>query len=121
MKEAGRSLHTYLKLLRAHGERIPLQACIELMEHCVRHNRMLQRANVELRNKHHQFFHLTERIWKMGNPRFYSTFLDETLNGILSNIAMATNIGSNQQHWERRVFARTQLLGRLQTESHWYG
>ena len=62
--------------------------------------------------KHHLFVHLTQRIPWQGNPRFYSTFLDETLNAVVSYVANASMFAVEQ--WEERVMERIRLQGVLQ-------
>ena len=37
--------------------------------------------------KHHQFLHALDRIKTLGNPKFYSTYFDETVNQWLARLA----------------------------------
>eukprot|EP00959_Pyramimonas_sp_CCMP1952_P431213 9031259-Pyramimonas_sp.AAC.1 len=59
-----------------------------------------------LQPKSHQFVHMTLSIGVKGNPRFYNTFHDESLNLILAGIASV----SHRATWERTIFQRVQLL-----------
>eukprot|EP00959_Pyramimonas_sp_CCMP1952_P345032 7226119-Pyramimonas_sp.AAC.1 len=49
---------------------------------------------------------MTLRIPFCGNPRWYSTFLDESLNLVLAGVAAA----SHKATWERSIFDRMRLL-----------
>ena len=52
--------------------------------------------------KMHLMLHAVERARLHGNPRFYSTFLDEGLNRVLRDIARSTH----RLTWEVRIFER---------------
>eukprot|EP00969_Alexandrium_andersonii_P220983 9759831-Alexandrium_andersonii.AAC.1 len=62
-------------------------ACQKLMDCCKRHVSLLQRASVPLAPKHHLWAHMTMMSLRRGNPRWYSTFLDESLNAVVARIA----------------------------------
>ena len=61
-----------------------------------------QGAELEFKPKMHLVFHLVERTRTHGNPRFYSTFLDESLNSTLRGIVRS----SHRATWELRVFSK---------------
>ena len=52
--------------------------------------------------KSHLFPHLTLRIPHWGNPRFYSTYLDESLNRTFIKIAASCH----RRTFERRMFSK---------------
>ena len=103
---AGSVLQDYLQLLVVSPAKVPLQTCQTLMDLCIRHLRLLSEAGVHYTPKHHLWCHLTLRIRTAGNPRCYSTFLDESLNRVLANIAAK----AHRSTWELRTFHRVQLL-----------
>jgi hypothetical protein len=53
------------------------------LKHCAMHIR----AGGTLVPKHHLFIHCIQRITYLGNPRFYSCYIDESLNGVVVKIA----------------------------------
>ena len=53
------------------------------LQHCA----MFVRAGGWLVAKHHLFIHCIQRIWYLGNPRFYTCYHDESLNGVVVKIA----------------------------------
>ena len=59
----------------------------ELLFHYMRHVNFYSRAGGQLTPKHHLMVHMIQRIGRRGNPRFYATYRDESLNGIIGNIA----------------------------------
>ena len=73
----------------------------------------MQRAGIPLLPKHHQVAHMTVDIHKKGNPRFYSCFLDETLNAMVAHIAQ----GVHPANFEEHIIGHVKLLARLLPES----
>ena len=112
---AGNALQDYLRLLDETPPQVPQFVCQQLLDFCIRHLRLMMHANVQLLPKHHLWCHLTIRIKDAGNPRCYSTFLDESLNKVLANMASA----SHRARWEERTFFRVQLLPEVQSQS-WF-
>eukprot|EP00959_Pyramimonas_sp_CCMP1952_P404396 8474233-Pyramimonas_sp.AAC.2 len=75
----------------------------------------MDQSEQEFLPKSHLFVHLTARIPEYGNPRLYSTFLDEGLNLILAGVASA----SHRCTFERSIFERIRLLPYVQETSAW--
>ena len=110
---AGECLLEYMAILKEHDRIVPRSACQRLLDLCTRHISLLQLAQLPLVPKHHLMVHLTLRIPTRGNPRFYSTFLDESLNAALAKIAGA----SHRTTWETSIFSRVRLLPHVQPHS----
>lgn len=83
----GQSLLRWMNIIRggeqtlAHDELQTLTDCI------VRHNLHCKRANVRLVPKHHMCAHMSMRSREHGNPKVYSTLLDESLNLVLRTVS----------------------------------
>eukprot|EP00959_Pyramimonas_sp_CCMP1952_P171959 3592895-Pyramimonas_sp.AAC.1 len=105
---AGRCLVDYMDILKHEGRAISRPTCRQLIELAVRHVTLMQEMGANLAPKSHLFVHLTQRILRCGNPRSYSTFLDESLNRVLSEIAASAN--HSRATWERTIFSRVHLL-----------
>jgi hypothetical protein len=73
-----------------------------------------ERANISMVPKHHFFAHASLRLRWMGNPRCYSTFLDESLNMLLRNV-MAS---AHRAHQSWRTLQGFYLIGRLGLSPH---
>ena len=60
-----------------------------------------QRAGIKLKPKHHLLLHMVHRTAIHGNPAYYATFEDESINRTLKKIGQA----AHRSVWELRVFA----------------
>ena len=58
-----------------------------LLNAYLRHCSLYCRAGGVLAPKHHLMIHYIQRISYLGNPRFYSCYQDESLNGVVVKIA----------------------------------
>ena len=73
----------------------------------VRHLRLAREAGVQELPKHHLFVHLLFRTRIYRNPKYYATFLDESLNRQLAAVARSAYAAV----WERRIFWSMDLIG----------
>jgi len=103
---AGECVLDYMMILRRSDIRIAWDDCCKLLFLCLRHLTLMEDAGVDYLPKAHMFVHITQKIPKQGNPRFFSTFLDETLNLTIANIAAACH----KANWELFIFRRLRLL-----------
>jgi len=115
LEEAGRALLSYMDIIRTRGRTIPWSDCQVLLDMCLRHMALMDEVPSPKAPKSHMFAHLTLRIPHWGNPRFYSTFLDESLNLTLAVVAAA----SHRLTWERSIFDRMRLLPHLERNGAW--
>ena len=111
--EAGNELLSYMDILRANGLHVEWADCQKLLFHCLRHLTLMEHASNGHLPKNHMFVHITQRVPTQGNPRFYSTFLDETLNLSIAHMASA----SHKANWEIAIFQRARLLPLVQKNS----
>ena len=65
-------------------------------------NALWDTAEIHRTPKLHLAFHMVEKAQTEGNPNFYSTFLDESLNRTLRDIARV----AHRSVWEMRIFDR---------------
>ena len=56
-----------------------------------------RKAKMNLVPKVHLFFHMIERATEKGNPRFYGTFLDESLNKTFRDLVRTAHVN----HWSK--------------------
>eukprot|EP00959_Pyramimonas_sp_CCMP1952_P091995 1925714-Pyramimonas_sp.AAC.1 len=82
---------------------------------CVRHNIMMHACGHKLLPKHHEWVRMNLRIPEYGSPKFYSCFLDESLNSVLASLCRA----AHQLRWEFGAFDRVRLLPFVQQQSYW--
>ena len=63
----------------------------DAVAHAVGHNRAYESAGGRYKFKRHQVVHLCERLSKCGRPRFYSTYMDESVNRLLSQVTASVS------------------------------
>jgi len=86
-----------------------MESCQELLKLFLTHVVELERAHVPYIPKHHMMAHLTLQVPFTGNPKVWATFLDESLNAIVSGVAGHTH----PARWEVRIYERLRMQGRL--------
>eukprot|EP00959_Pyramimonas_sp_CCMP1952_P238226 4978226-Pyramimonas_sp.AAC.1 len=84
---AGECLVEYMGILRKMPMEVPRAACISLLDLALKHTALMELAEEEFAPKMHVWIHMTLMIPRCGNPRMYSTFVDESLNAVLAGIA----------------------------------
>ena len=92
--------------MREQPKRMSPDALAEFLDTFHRHCALMKNAGGKFVPKHHLWAHMVHMAKIAGNPRFYSTFLDETLNGVVASIAQSCH----QSQWEKRLFCRLQLM-----------
>eukprot|EP00959_Pyramimonas_sp_CCMP1952_P437449 9158986-Pyramimonas_sp.AAC.1 len=75
---AGDALVQYLQIIRDTPREVPFATRHYLLDLCLRHLVIMNDLGLSLQPKSHQFVHLTLAIGVKGNPKYYSTFHDET-------------------------------------------
>ena len=114
---AGPPLVKYLELLRTSPKILDKETSNAFKSQYLEHIFALDAAGIPFLPKHHLWGHLTWEMEYKGNARYYSTFLDETLNAAISLVASH----SHPAHWEERIYQRLALLGKLRADGHWAG
>ena len=83
LKQSSDALVDWFKIIRQRGHVIPPDDCAKALLLAKRHV-----ANFKLvgacKPKHHAFIDLTRRIPETGNPRYITTYPDETMNQLVS-------------------------------------
>eukprot|EP00959_Pyramimonas_sp_CCMP1952_P019889 420123-Pyramimonas_sp.AAC.1 len=79
---AADALLRHLAIIRDGGPTLPHKDMQELMDTFHRHITCFERGGGKFIPKHHLWCHLVMLVPMNGNPRCYSTFLDESLNGL---------------------------------------
>ena len=87
-----------------------------LLDVYVRHCSMYVRAGGVLVPKHHIMLHCIQRCGELGNPRFYSCYRDESLNGVLVKISRS----AHRMTFMQTVHKKFRVLGRLGLSTHMY-
>eukprot|EP00959_Pyramimonas_sp_CCMP1952_P074958 1566455-Pyramimonas_sp.AAC.1 len=106
---AGRALINFSNILDDQPRKIPDNVCKQLQELAELHVGLAESCGIPMYPKHHLFRHLAAQICRKGNPRYYNTYWDETVNGVIKQIASSCH----RARFERMVFRK---CGYLKTE-----
>ena len=114
---AGDALHEWLEVTRRAGDILTEVEHQSLVDNCQRHLLHSARALVAFVPKHHFFAELSLQSGRMGNPKLFSTWLDEGLNLRLREAAASAHI----MRQEERIFHWLQLQGTLGVAPNLFG
>ena len=114
---ASEALLEWLDTIRASPLNVPGAAQQRMADCAVRHLVMCERAMVTFVPKSHMFAHLCHRTVVHGTPKHYSTFLDESLNLLLRNLAA----GAHRRTQAGRVLRMMNLVGELRLNQYIFG
>ena len=106
---AGQALHRHMRVIKEEPRQMSAAGTQELLDTFLRHCACMKTAGAKFVPKHHLWCHLVLLAPINGNPRYYSTFLDESLNAVVAAVAHA----SHPATWEKRIFDRLQLAPRF--------
>lgn len=86
---AGERLEEWIVLAGSGGRKMTNAQVNRLTLLSREHNKLAMAADVKLLPKHHLFQHAAEQAARKGGPKYYSTWLDESVNSELSKVARA--------------------------------
>jgi hypothetical protein len=87
LAKAASKLSTFYATINAHGVRLPAEATRAITRDTQAHAVLLRRSGCDLAPKHHQQVEMCKGTARHGNPRFYSTYPDETFNMVVTRVA----------------------------------
>ena len=105
-------------ILHSHGRAMPHAAQNELFAAYIKHASLYQRAGGVMMPKHHLMIHLLMRVARHGNPVYYHTYKDESLNGVIARIARSCHRTSFGMSVHMKFSLLTFLIGTAAVELH---
>lgn len=92
--------------------------CQTLLQQYLRFLSLYLKAGGVWRPKCHLLVHMVQRALDRGNPRLYSTYRDETLNGVIAKIARSAHrrTWSNVIHFKCNILHEKNLKAYLETQ-----
>ncbi len=87
--------------MRSAPRRLSAQQAQQLVDAAKQAMAHREAAGIGLSPKWHLMLHIVAKAFEWGNPHYYSTFLDESLNGLLAKMAKACH----RLTWHRSVLA----------------
>jgi hypothetical protein len=79
--QSGQHALKFDDVLKQNDRNLNVSVRSALMRSYLSHVYFFQRAGGECRPKHHAMVHCIQRAGRLGNPRHYHTYRDESLNG----------------------------------------
>ena len=94
MIKAGKALEAYCDELSKYGRIVPDAGLQKLFDLGMEFLTSYSDSGAHLVFKHHLFLHLLYRSEVNGNPRKTHTYLDESLNGVVAEIAGSCHVNN---------------------------
>lgn len=70
---------------------------------------LFERAGGDIKPKFHLLLHCFASSFEKGNPRYYTTYQDESLNGVIAGIAAS----SHRRNWQATIHRKINMLTAL--------
>ena len=103
---AGQAALKFDEVLAAHGRRVDEQACEALFANYDRFICLCARAGVPRLPKAHLVYHFLQKASSKGNPRMYSTYVDESYNGVIARICRSVH----RRGWALAVYRKLDMM-----------
>ena len=91
LKAATQAANNMDDILSVEIRKLSRKQCEQLLQHYLRFLTLYLKAGGVWRPKCHLLLHLILRALVQGNPRLYSTYRDESLNGVIAKIARSAH------------------------------
>ena len=113
LRRAGKAAVAFDRVLEAHERFLPPSACDQLFEHYSQFIMLCARAGVPMMPKAHLMFHCILRAREKGNPRAYTTYIDESYNGAIAKVCRSVH----RRGWALAVYRKLEMLEAAQDTS----
>ena len=91
LMHAGASALEFERLMASNPRQMDRDQRLKLWGAYMKHLQLYLRAGGCFMPKHHLLIHMIKRVITRGNPKMYSTYKDESLNGVIARIARSCN------------------------------
>ena len=106
LTHAGAAAMAFDAVLASHDRRVGLQFSQQLFMHYNCFIVFCQRAGVPMLPKAHLMYHAVQHSLTKGNPRAYTTYIDESLNGAIARVCRSVH----RRGWAQAVYRKIQLM-----------
>ena len=89
--ESGRAAMRVNEIIATSPRIMTMDQRQRLMAAYLRHMSLYERAGGQIIPKHHLLIHCFQRTASLGNPKYYHTYKDESLNGVVVKIARSSH------------------------------
>ena len=112
LTHAGQSAMSFDAVLARHDRNMTTEASQELFMHYNRFIVLCKRAAVPLLPKAHLMYHAIQRSLTQGNPRTYTTYIDESYNGAIARVCRSVH----RRGWAEAVYRKLQMMESMPKE-----
>ena len=112
LKLAGQCALEFDEILAKHGRSIGNQALSELYNRYNEFVYLSARAGVSISPKTHLMYHCIQKACQKGNPRAYTTYIDESYNGAIAKVCRSVS----RQNWAMSVYRKLEMLESLKDQ-----
>ena len=109
LRQCGSCFIAFDKIISENGRDLTHLQQLQLSSLFLTAHTCYDRAGGSLKPKWHMMCHAIERLHLFGNPRFYWTYRDEGMNGVLAKIARSCH----RRHWMETVHNKFELCKAL--------
>ena len=109
LSAAGKATQQVDAIMSSNGRQLPRKCQQNLLDMYLKHLSLFERCGGHLIPKHHLMIHAIQRASALGNPRCYTTYKDENLNGAIAKIAKTTHRATFCESVHRKVSIVQQL------------
>ena len=106
---AGRAAQAFDAVLASYGREIDVQGCQQLFQHYQRFISLCDRAAVPILPKAHLMYHCVQNANVKGNPRHYTTYIDESYNGAIARVCRSVH----RRGFAMAVYRKLSMLEQL--------
>ena len=106
---SGQAALRFDQILSENPRHMTQDALRSLMNSYLLHASLYDRSGGSYAPKHHLMVHCVQRALYLGNPRAYTTYRDESLNGVIAKIAATCHSAVFAESVHRKVSIVTQL------------
>ena len=89
--EAGESLQDFYSIIDSEQRKLDVASQQELLDSVINHLADYKACGGHMVPKHHCLMHCVLQVCKTGNPKYHSTYVDETENGIIAAVAQSVH------------------------------
>ena len=112
LSRAGEEALKFDAVLERHSRAINTEICTALFNHYNAFISLCARADVPILPKAHMVYHMVQRALRQGNPRMYSTYIDESYNGNIARVCRSVH----RQTWALGVYRKLAMLESMKVE-----
>lgn len=109
LQASGQAALRFDSLLASPVRKLSADQLHSLLNNLMLHVQLFERAGGRLTPKHHLMVHCVQRAVYLGNPSKYTTYRDESLNGVIARIATACHASTFYEVVHRKLAVVHQL------------